>query len=182
MFLELSSFFHDPADVGNLISGSSDFSKTNLNIRKFMVHVLLKAGLENVEHYFTSIWDECNCAVVWTFFCISFLWDWNENWPFPILWPLLSFQNFLAYWVQHFHIIIFQEPSQSTKGSEILACKLKNDRMILVCFQDKSFNIRLIQNYATNSWCWRIWSWSDLWRSTTPSRTYPPPLQISFSS
>ena len=46
-FLELSSFFHDPADVGNLISGSSAFSKTSLNIRKFMVHILLKPGLEN---------------------------------------------------------------------------------------------------------------------------------------
>ena len=48
-------FFHDPADVGNLISGSSAFSKTNLNIRKFTVHVLLKTGLENFEHYFTSV-------------------------------------------------------------------------------------------------------------------------------
>ena len=54
VFLELSCFFDDPADVGNLISGSSAFSKTSLNIRKFMVHVLLKAGLENFEHYFTS--------------------------------------------------------------------------------------------------------------------------------
>ena len=56
------------ADVGNLISGSSAFSKTSLNIRKFTVHVLLKTGLENFEHYFTSIWDECNCVVVWAFF------------------------------------------------------------------------------------------------------------------
>ena len=68
VFLELSCFLDDPADVGNLISGSSAFSKTSLNIRKFMVHVLLKPGLENFEHYFTSVWDECNCAVVWTFF------------------------------------------------------------------------------------------------------------------
>ena len=80
VFLELSCFSHDPAAVGNLISGSSDFSKTNLNIRKFTVHVLLKPGLENFEHYFTSVWDECNCAVVWAFFGIAFLWDWNENW------------------------------------------------------------------------------------------------------
>ena len=55
VFLELSCFFHDPADVGNLISGSSAFSKTSLNILKFMVHVLLKPGLENFEHYFTSV-------------------------------------------------------------------------------------------------------------------------------
>ena len=53
--LELSCFFHDPADVGNLISGSSAFSKTSLNIRKFMVHVLLKPGLENFKHYFTRV-------------------------------------------------------------------------------------------------------------------------------
>ena len=59
------------------------------------------------EHYFASVWDECNCAVIWAFFGIAFLWDWNENWPFPVLWPLLSFPNFLAYWVQHFHSIVF---------------------------------------------------------------------------
>ena len=55
VFLELSCFFHDPADVGKLISGYSAFSKTSLNIRKFMVHILLKLGLENFEHYFTSV-------------------------------------------------------------------------------------------------------------------------------
>ena len=107
VFLELSCFFSDLEDAGNLISGSSAFSKTSLNIRKFTVHILLKPGLENFEHYFTSMWDECNCAVVWAFFGIAFLWDWNENWPFPVLWPLLSFPNLLAHWVQHFHSIIF---------------------------------------------------------------------------
>ena len=55
VFLELSCFLYDPADVGNLISGSSDFSKSSLNIWKFMVHVLLKPGLENFEHYFASV-------------------------------------------------------------------------------------------------------------------------------
>ena len=55
VLLELSSFLDDPADVGNLISGSSAFSKTSLNIRKFMVHILLKPSLENFEHYFTSV-------------------------------------------------------------------------------------------------------------------------------
>ena len=55
VFLELSCFFDDPANVGNLISGSSTFSKTRLNIWKFMIHVLLKPGLENFEHYFTSV-------------------------------------------------------------------------------------------------------------------------------
>ena len=55
VFLELSCFLHDPADVGNLISGSSAFSKTSLNIWKFMVHILLKPGLETFEHDFTSV-------------------------------------------------------------------------------------------------------------------------------
>ena len=64
VFLELSCFSHDPAEVGNLISGSSAFSKTSLNIWKFAVHVLLKPGLENFEHDFTSVSDECNCEVV----------------------------------------------------------------------------------------------------------------------
>ena len=64
VFLEMSCFLDDPADVGNLISGSSVFSKTSLNIWKFTVHVLLKPDLEKFEHYFTSARDECNCAVV----------------------------------------------------------------------------------------------------------------------
>ena len=55
VFLELSCFFNDPADIGNLISGSSAFSKTSLDIWKLMVHILLKPGLENFEHYFTSV-------------------------------------------------------------------------------------------------------------------------------
>ena len=55
VFLELSCFFDDPVDVGNLISGSSAFSKTSLNMWDFMVHVLLKPGLENFEHYFASV-------------------------------------------------------------------------------------------------------------------------------
>ena len=112
VFLELSWFFDDPVDVGNLISGSSAFSKISLNIWKFLIHVFLKPGLQNFEHYFASLWIDCNCVVVGTFFGIAFLWEWNENWPFPILWPnsvLLSFPNLLAYWVQHFHSIIFQD-------------------------------------------------------------------------
>ena len=55
VLLEFSCFFNDPADVGNLISGSSAFSKSSLNIRRFSVHILLKPGLENFEHYFTSM-------------------------------------------------------------------------------------------------------------------------------
>ena len=107
VFLEVSCFFDDPMDVGNLISASSAFPKFSLDIWKFSVHILLKPYLENFEHYFARKWDECNCIVVWTVLGIAFLWDWNENWPFPVLWPLLSFPNLLAYWVQHFYSIIF---------------------------------------------------------------------------
>ena len=99
VFLELSCFFNDPTDVGSLISGSSAFSKSSLNIWMFLVHILLMPSLENFEHYFASMWNECNYTVIWTFFSITFLWNWNENWPFPVLWPLLSFPNLLAYCV-----------------------------------------------------------------------------------
>ena len=108
VFLELSCFFNDPEHVGNLISSSSAFSKSSLNIWNFMVHVLLKPGLENFEHYFASMGDECNCAVIWIFFGIAFLWDWNKNWLFPVLWPLLSFPDLLAYWMQHFNRTTFK--------------------------------------------------------------------------
>ena len=64
VFLELSCFFDDPTDVDNLISCSSAFSKSSLNIWKFSVHKLLEPSLENFEHYFASVWDECNCAIV----------------------------------------------------------------------------------------------------------------------
>ena len=78
VFLEFSCFFYDPVDVGNLISGSSAFSKSSLNIWKFLVHILLKPHLENFEHYYSSMWNEWNCVVAWKFFGIAFLWDWNK--------------------------------------------------------------------------------------------------------
>ena len=97
VFLELSCFFDDSTDVGNLISGSFAFSKSSLNIWKVMVHILWKPGLENFEHYFSSVWDECNCTVVWTFFGIAFLWDGMKTdlfqscghcWIFQICWHI----------------------------------------------------------------------------------------------
>ena len=108
VFLKLSCFFDDPTDASNLISGSSAFSKSSMNIWRFSVHILLKTKLGNFEKYIASIWDECNWVVVGTFFCIAFLWDWNENWPVPVLWPLLSFPNLRVHSVQHFHSIIFR--------------------------------------------------------------------------
>ena len=69
-------------DADNLTSDSSAFSKSSLNIWKFTAHVVWKPGLENFEQYFPGVWDESNCVVIWTFFGIDFLWDWNENWLF----------------------------------------------------------------------------------------------------
>ena len=62
-FMELSCFFDDTTDFGNLISGSSAFSIYRLNIWEFMDHILLKPGFENFEQYFASMWDECDCEV-----------------------------------------------------------------------------------------------------------------------
>ena len=106
VILEFSCFFCDPAYVGNFISGSSAFSKSSLNIWKFLVHILLKPGLEDFEHNLTSMWNKCNCGSL-NILDIDLLWDCNESWLFPVLWPLLCFPNLLAYWVQHFHSIIF---------------------------------------------------------------------------
>ena len=76
VFLERSCFFGDPTDFGNLISGSSAFSKTNSYIWKFSVHVLLKSSLKDFEHCLASMLNEYSCAVV---LGIALLWDWNEN-------------------------------------------------------------------------------------------------------
>ena len=75
VFLKFSCFFYDPTDVGNLISGSSAFSKSSLNICNISVHILVKPNLENFEHYFASMENEYNCAVDWTFFGIILLWE-----------------------------------------------------------------------------------------------------------
>ena len=71
-FLELSSFFDDPTDISNLMSGSSAFPKSSLNIWKFSIHILLKPGLESFELYFAGVWDECTCAIVGAFLGIAF--------------------------------------------------------------------------------------------------------------
>ena len=90
VLLEFSCFIYDPTDVDNLISGSSAFSKSNLNIWKFSVHVLLNPRLENFQHYFASVRVECNCAVVWTFFGIGMKTDFFQScghcWVFQISW------------------------------------------------------------------------------------------------
>ena len=132
-----SRFFDDPTDISNLISDSSAFSKSSLNLWKFTVHVLLKPGLENFGHYFTSVWDECNCTVVWAVFGIAFLWVWNENWRFPVLWPLLSFPYVLACWVQHFHSIIFWDLKPWTLNQQILMISSVHMTLTLQCMSEK---------------------------------------------
>ena len=87
------AFSYDPTDVGNLISGSSAFSKSSWYIRKFSLNVLFKPSWRIFEHYLASMWNEHSCSIIWTFFGISFLWDWNENWPFPVLWLLWTTQQ-----------------------------------------------------------------------------------------
>ena len=77
-FLKSLCFFYAPKDANNLTSCSSSFSKSSLNVWKFLVHVLLKPSLENFEHHFDSVWNQFN-------------WVWKENWPFRVLWPLLNF-------------------------------------------------------------------------------------------
>ena len=82
VFLEFSCSSDDPVDVGNLISGSSALSKFSLYIWNLSIHILLKHSLMDFEHYLSSKWNECNCAVVWTFFGTVLL-----NWSFPVMWP-----------------------------------------------------------------------------------------------
>ena len=82
VFLELSCFFDDPVDVGNFISGSSDFSKSSLSIWQLTVHVMFKPGLENFEHYFTSMWDEFSCVVFKHSLALPFFqWKWTFSSP-----------------------------------------------------------------------------------------------------
>ena len=85
VFLEFPCFLYDSTNIGNLISGSSAFSKPSLYIWKFLAYVLLKPNLKDFEHSLTSMWNEHNCPVVWTFFGIALLWDWNKHLPFPVL-------------------------------------------------------------------------------------------------
>ena len=90
VFLESPCFLYDPTNVDNLIPGSSAFYKPRFYICKFSDHILLKLSMKDFEHNFISIWKENTCMVVCTFFGIAILWDWNKNWPFPVLWPLLK--------------------------------------------------------------------------------------------
>ena len=109
VFLELSCFFDNQTDVVNLISGSSAFSKTSLNIWMFTVHVLLKHGLENFEHYFTNVWDECNCAVVWAFFGTAFGIGMKTDLSSPVVTAEFSkFADILSAALSQYHLSGFE--------------------------------------------------------------------------
>ena len=133
------------------------FRSWKLEIWKFSVHELLKPGWENFELYFTSVWDEFNCVVVCAFFGIAFLWDWNENWPFPVLWPLLSFSNLLAYWVQHFTASSFRIWNSSTG--------IPSPPLALFIVMLSKAHLTLYSNISGSRWVITP-SWlSGLWRS-----------------
>ena len=108
VFLELPCFLHDPMNVGSWISDPSASSKLTFYTWMFPVHMMLKSNLKDFEHNLASMWNECSCMVVWTLFGIALLWDWNEDWPFPVLWPLVKFPN-LWHWVQHLNSSIFED-------------------------------------------------------------------------
>jgi len=79
VFLEFPFFLYDPANVGNLISASSAFSKPSLNIWKFSVHVMLRPHSKDFEHNFTGMEDECSCPMASTFFSTALVGNWNED-------------------------------------------------------------------------------------------------------
>ena len=96
VLLEISCFFYDAMDVGSLISDSSAFSKSSLNIWSSQFMYCWSLAWRILSINLLACENEQNCAVVWIFFGTVLLWDWNENWPFPVLWLLLSFPNLLT--------------------------------------------------------------------------------------
>ena len=116
VFLELSCFFYDPTDVGNLSSGSSAFSKSSLNIWRFSVHVLLKSSLENFEQYFASLGEDSNGAVV----CLSLGLEWKMTFSSPVATAEFSkFAGILSAVLSQHHLL----------GFEIEIVKLVNFRL-----------------------------------------------------
>ena len=79
VFLDFPSFLYDSVNVGNLISGSSSFSKPSLDIWKFLVHIMLKSSMQDFKHDLTSMGDECNCSMISTFFGATILENWEED-------------------------------------------------------------------------------------------------------
>ena len=97
VFLKFPCFLCNPANVGNLISGFSSFSKPSLDVWKFLVHIMLRPRMQDFKHDLTSMRDECNCPIVSTFFGTTLLGNRDEDQPFPVLWPLLGLPDLLTY-------------------------------------------------------------------------------------
>ena len=170
IFLALSCFFDDPTDFGNLISGSSAFSKFNLSIWKFTVHVLLKPGLENFERYFAGVWNECTWAAVWVFFGIAFLWDWNESWPFPVFltctpWPSRASVLFCPPWTPQVHRQGWQWLLASERQCPLRRKSQGTDFWPTLFFPGNSENSPESCVYPWTKACANHW-WSCLWGET----------------
>ena len=107
VFLELSCFFDDLTDFGNLISSSSAFYKSSLNIWKFTVRILLKPGLENFDHYFASVWDECgSLSILWD--CLSLGLEWKLTFSSPVATAEFSkFAGILSAALSQHHVLGF---------------------------------------------------------------------------
>ena len=103
-------FFYHPTGVGHLVSCSSAFSKSSLYIWNFLVHILLKPGLKDCEHYLANLWNECSCTLIWTFFNMPFFGIGMKTDLFQSCdQPLLSYPNLMAYWMQNFNSSIFYD-------------------------------------------------------------------------
>ena len=168
-FLEISSFFYDTVDVGNLISGFSTFSKSILHIWKFTVHILVKPDLENFEHYFSRVWDESSFVVVWTFFGIALLLEWKGI-PLGLEWKLIFFQSCDHCWV--FQICWDTECSTLTASS----FRILNSFKISLNFDTaygSTFAYWIYVNVSATDLWGRFISFSGLWKSYHPSQDHP---------
>ena len=115
VFHSLLYSVYDPANFGNLFSFSSAFSKLRLDIWKFLVCIMLKPSIQDFKHNLTSLGDEYSCLMVRTFFSTTLLGNWDEDWPFPVLWPLLGLPGLLTYWMQYLDGIILWVLNSSTE-------------------------------------------------------------------
>ena len=121
-FPECLFILHDPTKASNLISSSSAYSKPSLNAWRCSVHILLKHTLNDFKHNLASTWNDHNWTVVWTFFAIALLWDWSENWLFPVL---LSFPKLGA--GRH------SEKVQRRKENSLIGYRLAPRWMFVTC-------------------------------------------------
>ena len=109
VFLEFSCFFYDSTDVGNLISGSSAFLKFSLNIWKFLVHILLKPGLENFEHYFANMWVQLCSSLNILWHCLSLGLEWKRTFSSPVATAEFSkFAGISSAAISQLHILGFE--------------------------------------------------------------------------